>query len=74
MQNKVDQFIAFCSGDLLVTIITLQGFSFYDESWHFAIKAFVTLILGFLGGMGGLIAKEILPIIKKWGYNKFIKK
>lgn len=70
MQNKVDRIVAFFSGDLLVTFLTLQGFNFYEESWHFAIKATVTLILGFLGGLGGLIAKEVLPylkeIIKKW--------
>lgn len=61
---KFDQIIAFVSGDLLVTCITLQSLPELD--WlHPILKIVAALFVGIFGGIGGLIGKDLYTWIKK---------
>lgn len=61
---KLDEVIAFVSGDVLVTFLSLYFFTDFD--WiHPMIKLFVALFVGIFGGIGGLLGKDIYESIKK---------
>lgn len=64
-EHKINSIVSFISGDLFVTAMSFAGVNIWDESLHFAIKAVITLALGFLGGLGGLIVKDVYPHIVK---------
>lgn len=62
--TRLDQIIAFISGDVLATYISLYFIADFD--WiHPLIKLFVALFVGIFGGMGGLLGKDIYEAIKK---------
>jgi hypothetical protein len=66
MENKV---LAFFCGDLLVTLyIHLAGI--IGNLGDFALKVLVTLIIGAVGGLAGMVGKDVYPVIKKYFKRK----
>lgn len=62
-----DKITAFFFGDAFATVYLLgAGGSFIHELQAFGVKLIVTLILGAVGGIGGIIGKDI--------YNKYKNK
>ena len=67
MKTKV---IAFICGDLAVTLhIWIAGI--IADFGGFMLKVGGTLIIGAAGGIAGMLAKDLYPILKIWYYTKF---
>ena len=68
MQNindKINDTIAFVSGDLLTTV-TAYYFSFGQIDWlHPFLKVILALFVGVVGGFGGLVGKAIFTWLEK---------
>ena len=61
---KFDMVVAFISGDLLATYLSIYFLPDFD--WiHPIIKLMVALFVGVFGGMGGLLGKDLYESIKK---------
>lgn len=61
---KIDMIIAFISGDVLATYLSLYFLPDFD--WiHPIIKLLVALFVGVFGGIGGLLGKDVYEHIKK---------
>ena len=62
--TKADEVIAFISGDVLATYLSLYFLVGFD--WvHPLIKLGIALLVGIFGGIGGLLGKDIYSFIKK---------
>lgn len=77
MQNKIDDFIAFMTGDVAVTILALFHFNLLTESvytfcWtEVVVKISLAIFIGFFGGAFGLFGKDFYI---KYVRNKFMKR
>lgn len=61
---NLDMIIAFVSGDILTTYLSLYFISDFD--WiHPFVKLLIALFVGIFGGIGGLLGKDLYEIIKK---------
>lgn len=64
MKEKIDDIIAFVTGDVLVTILALVhfdmlGMSLLVISWtEVAFKVVIAILVGFAGGAFGLFGKD----------------
>lgn len=64
LTSKLDTVIAFISGDVLATYLSLYFLPDFD--WiHPTIKLIVALLVGIFGGIGGLLGKDLYEVIKK---------
>lgn len=60
-EPRVDNLIAFLSGDVLVMIVGWVHFDPLD----FGVKVFCTVVLGIFGGAAGLFGKDLYENVKK---------
>lgn len=65
MQNKVDNIIAFFSGDILTTVLFVYSSFEFIDVFHPAIKVLLALVVGIFGGAGGLLGKDLYEWLKK---------
>lgn len=70
MEETKNRLTAFFCADVVVMIAYLGGLEVYSEAWHFVIKIAATALLGVVGGLFGLVGKDLYPIIKKWIKDK----
>lgn len=63
---RVDDIIAFVSGDLMVSIILLQL-----HPADALIKIIGVFALGVIGGFAGLLGKKLFILTDKWYKKKF---
>lgn len=62
--NRLDEIVAFISGDVLATYLSL--YFFLDFDWiHPLLKVLIALFVGIFGGVGGLIGKDLYTLAKK---------
>jgi hypothetical protein len=54
--------LCFVSADFFTTTFYLL---FGNEVTHFLLKACGTLIIGMIGGLAGLLGKDLYPLLKK---------
>lgn len=73
MNNKLDNIIAFFSGDIFATVLFMYS-SLNSLDWlHPLLKMGLALVVGVFGGAGGLLGKDIYEGIKRRFKKRFNK-
>jgi hypothetical protein len=60
--------VCFFCGDIFSTGFYLV---FGGEFTHFMLKALGTLVIGVIGGLAGLVGKDIYPLIKNYIFQLY---